>query len=206
MVAPESPKCSAESSAFCRPLAGDDCSRAESGDPLWGSRGSWAPPPLHTPGTNYSASRGKISASIFVRNIGKSGEKFGSGSRLWLRLIQGPGTDYRARGYCSCNLCHPLHQHRQVNEITGNASDTSTGVQDGAEPGQLAVPASHKNLRSDSYNHRGSCGGRHTVILAVPPPTHTDPHRHLRKKEKTHWWDNYGFCPNMIVRNISLPG
>lgn len=166
------------------PAGGDDCIRAESGDPLRGSRGSWAPPPRHTPGTNYSAFRGKISASIFVRNIGKSGEKFGSGSRLWLRLIQGPGTDYRARGYCSCNLCHPLHQHRQVNEITGNASDTSTGVQDGAEPGQLAVPASHKNLRSDSYNHRGSRGGRHTVILAVPPPTHTDPRRHLRKKKK----------------------
>lgn len=139
---------------------------------------------------------------LAVRNIVRRGEALRAGRRIWARLIQGPGTDYRARGYCSCNLCHPLHQHRQVNEITGNASDTSTGVQDGAEPGQPADP--QKPGTQDGYNDSRWCGGDTSWYYEGRSRQHHLTHPHLHQKKSLEW-DNDGYCPNMTVSEVSLP-
>ncbi|KAK4313462.1 hypothetical protein Pmani_015191 [Petrolisthes manimaculis] len=144
--------------------------------PLWplSHFPAWHPSP-------HYASQTPPHQPLAVRNIVRRGEELGARRRIWARLIQGPGTDYRARGYCSCNLCHPLHQHRQVNEITGNASDTSTGVQDGAELGQPADP--QKPGTQDGYNDSRWCGGDTSWYYEARSRQHHLTHPHLHQKK-----------------------
>lgn len=156
------------------------------------------------PTVPYEAGTGTLTASLSqddalaphhaVRNIGGRVECWEGGAGLGARLTQGPGTDYRARGYCSCNLCHPLHQHRQVNEITGNASDAS------AKQGS-AASCSAKTAPHDSPNDGGRGAGGRRLPLARRR-SHALQQTLARKKKLG--WDNCGFCSKMSVSEASL--